>query len=78
MLPLYTCHTSVKRILTTDIFCVCVQLSPGIMNTVLKGTFNANLNNPLMHRPRLAAHLLPEYKASDAVSHHTFAATTIS
>ncbi|XP_019733557.1 sperm-tail PG-rich repeat-containing protein 2 [Hippocampus comes] len=54
------------------------QLSPGIMNTVLKGTFNATLNNPLMHRPRLAAHLLQEYKASDAVSHHTFAATIIS
>ncbi|XP_077417044.1 sperm-tail PG-rich repeat-containing protein 2 isoform X2 [Vanacampus margaritifer] len=52
------------------------QLSPGIMNTVQKGTFNATLKNPLMHPPRLAAHLVPE--AVDAVSQHTFAATSIS
>uniref|UniRef100_A0AAQ5X314 Sperm tail PG-rich repeat containing 2 n=1 Tax=Amphiprion ocellaris TaxID=80972 RepID=A0AAQ5X314_AMPOC len=40
------------------------QLSPGIMNTVLKGTFNVTLNNPLSpcHSPHLATGPLTAHK----------------
>ncbi|XP_057688184.1 sperm-tail PG-rich repeat-containing protein 2 [Corythoichthys intestinalis] len=47
------------------------QLSPGLMNTLLKGTFNATLYNPLMFRRHLAAHILPEQQAIYAVTHCT-------
>uniref|UniRef100_A0A3P8RLI6 Sperm tail PG-rich repeat containing 2 n=1 Tax=Amphiprion percula TaxID=161767 RepID=A0A3P8RLI6_AMPPE len=43
---------------------VRLQLSPGIMNTVLKGTFNVTLNNPLSpcHSPHLATGPLTAHK----------------
>lgn len=59
---------------------VCLQLSPGIMNTVLKGTFNVTLNNPLGHSSssRVAPGPLAAYKAINAVTPNTLIATTTS
>ncbi|KAK2837199.1 hypothetical protein Q5P01_014411 [Channa striata] len=54
------------------------QLSPGIMNTVLKGTFNVTLNNPLgrHHSSRVAPVPVAAHKAINAVTSHAFIATS--
>eukprot|EP00064_Thunnus_orientalis_P010984 superscaffoldBa00001541_g11014 len=56
------------------------QLSPGIMNTVLKGTFNVTLNNPL--RTSCSSHVAPgpitEHKTINAVSPNTFITSSTS
>ncbi|XP_070690540.1 sperm-tail PG-rich repeat-containing protein 2 [Pempheris klunzingeri] len=53
------------------------QYSPGIMNTLMKGTFNVTLNNPLgpCWSPRVASGPL---RAHNTVSPHTFIATSTS
>ncbi|XP_033476361.2 sperm-tail PG-rich repeat-containing protein 2 [Epinephelus lanceolatus] len=50
------------------------QLSQGIMNTVLKGTFNVTLNNPLgpYCSPRVAPGPLTARKTNDTVAPNTF------
>ncbi|KAF1389214.1 hypothetical protein PFLUV_G00071110 [Perca fluviatilis] len=56
------------------------QLSPGVMNTVLKGTFNVTLNNPLgpCCSPRVAPGLLTAYKTINTVAPNTFITTSTS
>ncbi|XP_054467525.1 sperm-tail PG-rich repeat-containing protein 2 [Anoplopoma fimbria] len=56
------------------------QLSPGIMNTVLKGTFNVTLNNPLgpCCSPRVAPGSLTAHKTINSVAANTFIATSTS
>ncbi|XP_040011518.1 sperm-tail PG-rich repeat-containing protein 2 isoform X2 [Xiphias gladius] len=56
------------------------QLSPGIMNTVLKGTFNVTLNNPLgpCCSPSVAPGLLGAHKTINAVAPNTFITTSTS
>ncbi|XP_074493926.1 sperm-tail PG-rich repeat-containing protein 2 [Sebastes fasciatus] len=72
-----------------DRFKVCVdtnpgpgayQLSPGIMNTVLKGTFNVTLNNPLgpCCSPRVAPGPLTAHNTINTVASNTFIATSTS
>lgn len=59
---------------------VCLQLSPGIMNTVMKGTFNVTLNNPLgpCCSPRMAPGPLTAHKTINTVAPNTFIATRTS
>ncbi|KAM4616791.1 sperm-tail PG-rich repeat-containing protein 2 [Polymixia lowei] len=54
------------------------QLSPGVMDTVLKGTFNVTLNNPLSSRCPLpvAPGPVPGPKATDVRPHHFSATST--
>ncbi|XP_070761176.1 sperm-tail PG-rich repeat-containing protein 2 [Enoplosus armatus] len=56
------------------------QLSPGIMNTVMKGTFNVTLNNPLgpCCSPRVAPGPSMAHKTINTVSPNTFIATSAS
>ncbi|XP_042344922.1 LOW QUALITY PROTEIN: sperm-tail PG-rich repeat-containing protein 2 [Plectropomus leopardus] len=56
------------------------QLSPGIMNTVLKGTFNVTLNNPLgpCCSPHVAPGLLTARKTINTVAPNTFITTSTS
>nr|XP_020458093.1 sperm-tail PG-rich repeat-containing protein 2 [Monopterus albus] len=56
------------------------QFSPGIMNTVLKGTFNVTLNNPLGSKcsPHMAPGNLAAHKAINAVVPTSFIATSTS
>lgn len=58
--------------------CVPLQMSPGIMNTVLKGTFNVTLNNPLGRHcsSRVAPDPLTAHKAINAVTPNAFIATS--
>ncbi|XP_062273843.1 sperm-tail PG-rich repeat-containing protein 2 [Scomber scombrus] len=56
------------------------QLSPGIMNSVLKGTFNVTLSNPLC--PSCSTHIAPGpitgHKTINAVSPNTFISSSTS
>ncbi|TKS78626.1 Sperm-tail PG-rich repeat-containing protein 2 [Collichthys lucidus] len=56
------------------------QLSPGVMNTVMKGTFNVTLNNPLgpCSTPRVHPGLLKAHKTINAVTPNTFITTRTS
>ncbi|XP_044053082.1 sperm-tail PG-rich repeat-containing protein 2 isoform X2 [Siniperca chuatsi] len=56
------------------------QLSPGIMNTVIKGTFNVTLNNPLgpCCSPHVASGPLTAHKTINTVAPNTFIATSTS
>ncbi|XP_040898666.1 sperm-tail PG-rich repeat-containing protein 2 [Toxotes jaculatrix] len=56
------------------------QLSPGIMNTVLKGTFNVTLDNPLdpCCSPRVAPGPLKAHKTIDAVAPNSYITTSTS
>ncbi|XP_008285192.1 sperm-tail PG-rich repeat-containing protein 2 [Stegastes partitus] len=56
------------------------QLSPGLMNTVLKGTFNVTLNNPLSPScsPRLVTGPLTAHKTINAVAPNAFIAARTS
>ncbi|XP_038558834.1 sperm-tail PG-rich repeat-containing protein 2 [Micropterus salmoides] len=56
------------------------QLSPGIMNTVMKGTFNVTLNNPLgpCLAPCVAPGPLTAHKTINTVAPSTFIATSTS
>ncbi|XP_030271848.1 sperm-tail PG-rich repeat-containing protein 2 isoform X2 [Sparus aurata] len=52
------------------------QLSPGVMNTLMKGTFNVTLNNPLVpcFSPRVAPGPLKAHKTINTVAPNTFIA----
>ncbi|XP_036954341.1 sperm-tail PG-rich repeat-containing protein 2 [Acanthopagrus latus] len=52
------------------------QLSPGVMNTLMKGTFNVTLNNPLVpcFSPRVAPGPLKARKTINTVAPHAFIA----
>ncbi|XP_034548886.1 sperm-tail PG-rich repeat-containing protein 2 isoform X2 [Notolabrus celidotus] len=56
------------------------QLSPGLMNTVMKGTFNVTLNNPLgpCCSPRVAPGPLMAHKTINTVAPNTLNATRTS
>ncbi|XP_041793901.1 sperm-tail PG-rich repeat-containing protein 2 [Chelmon rostratus] len=56
------------------------QLSPGIMNTVMKGTFNVTLSNPLgpCCSPRVAPGPSTNHKTFNTVAPNTFTATSTS
>uniref|UniRef100_UPI0037E895CE sperm-tail PG-rich repeat-containing protein 2 n=1 Tax=Semicossyphus pulcher TaxID=241346 RepID=UPI0037E895CE len=56
------------------------QLSPGIMNTVMKGTFNVTLNNPLgpCRSPRVGPGPLTAHRTINTVAPNTFKATSTS
>ncbi|KAM6944674.1 LOW QUALITY PROTEIN: sperm-tail PG-rich repeat-containing protein 2 [Lycodopsis pacificus] len=56
------------------------QLSPGIMNTVLKGAFNVTLNSPSgsLLSPRVAPGPLTAHKTVNSVAPNTFIATSTS
>lgn len=55
---------------------VSLQLSPGVMNTLMKGTFNVTLNNPLVpcFSPRVAPGPLKAHKTINTVAPNTFIA----
>ena len=55
---------------------VSLQLSPGVMNTLMKGTFNVTLNNPLVpcFSPRVAPGPLKARKTINTVAPHAFIA----
>ncbi|XP_073323022.1 sperm-tail PG-rich repeat-containing protein 2 isoform X2 [Pagrus major] len=56
------------------------QLSPGMMNTLMKGTFNATLNNPLVPccSPHVAPGPLKAHKTINTVAPNAFIATRTS
>nr|XP_046243507.1 sperm-tail PG-rich repeat-containing protein 2 isoform X2 [Scatophagus argus] len=56
------------------------QLSPGIMNTVMKGTFNVTLHNPLgpCCSPRVAPGSLTAHRTINTVTPNSFVATSTS
>lgn len=75
--PLTFHHPSLSFI---SVLFMSLQLSPSIMNTLLKGTFNVTLNNPLSPccSPRVADGPLTAHKAIKASTPNTFIATSSS